>query len=150
MPQPSVLLLPALVAVQTMQTRPPHSRAAPERRFGLTLAGGFMFLCDIEWEVLLGRVHRADDATGRNCATSEDALSLRDETLTPSFHGFRKIPSTPVPANFERPGFFCFLGAQYRTLAPKGMRLPLNLLPNLISHGIWPLPSLMVMLRHIV
>ena len=50
-----------------------------------------MFLGDVEWEVLLGGVHRADDATGWNRATSEDALSLRDEKLTPSFHGFDRV-----------------------------------------------------------
>ena len=50
-----------------------------------------MFLGDMEGKVLLGSVHRADDATGRNCATSEDAFSLRDEKLTPSFHGFDRV-----------------------------------------------------------
>ena len=50
-----------------------------------------MFLGDMEGKVLLGSVHRADDATGRNCATSEDAFSLRDEKLAPSFHGLDRV-----------------------------------------------------------
>ena len=74
-----------------MQTRPPHSRASPGKKVRAHPRGWLHVPLRHRVEVLLGGVHRVDDATGRDCATSEDALSLRDEKLTPSFHGFDRV-----------------------------------------------------------